>query len=367
MGLYDAVIAEAKARGVRVVGHLSERVGLLYSMQQKQASIEHTDEIVHALFNDRLDEKRIPVAVDSIVRGGAVVTPTLISLDAIDRQLSAFAVAAAAPDNAVQSPLVRAFWAEPNNPYPVKYGEPQRAFIRDSLAFQKKLVGALHDAHVPILAGTDAGWVPFVPIGASLHREMALLADAGLGAQGALDAATRAPAAFYGTNAGTVAVDRRADLVLLDGDPRDATSWSTPEGVMVSGRYYDRSHLEGMTAERATREAGGAEVTAAFARGDLVTAAALAGPAIRAHEIDEDQARWFALSLYRLDHLSDCVAVLGATAAAYPDSWAVHRTYGRALLALGHVTDARAQFQAALDHAPAAAIAAIDQDLHAAG
>ena len=56
----------------------------------------------------------------------------------------------------------------------------------------------LHEAGVPILAGTDAndaaGTPARVPHGESLHRELELLVDAGLSTLEALLAATALPA-----------------------------------------------------------------------------------------------------------------------------------------------------------------------------
>ncbi|WP_394834843.1 amidohydrolase family protein [Pendulispora rubella] len=73
---------------------------------------------------------------------------------------------------------------------------------------------------VPILAGTDAGNAG-VTHGASLHRELELLVEAGLSPIEALRAATSAPAAFFPalTDRGRIAVGARADLLLVEGDP----------------------------------------------------------------------------------------------------------------------------------------------------
>lgn len=83
---------------------------------------------------------------------------------------------------------------------------------------------ALHEAGVPLLAGTDANDGPHGPFpvvhGASLHRELVCLVDAGLHPVEALAAATSLPAAHFGlTDRGRIAPGLRADLVLVDGDP----------------------------------------------------------------------------------------------------------------------------------------------------
>ena len=77
---------------------------------------------------------------------------------------------------------------------------------------------------LPILAGTDASATPGsparVPHGASLHRELELLVEAGLPAADVLRAATAGPARYFGlAGRGAIEPGLRADLVLVDGDP----------------------------------------------------------------------------------------------------------------------------------------------------
>jgi imidazolonepropionase-like amidohydrolase len=77
----------------------------------------------------------------------------------------------------------------------------------------------LHAAGVPILTGTDAP-VPGGTYGASTLDEMALLATDGLSPTEALIAGTSAAAkAFHLNDRGEIKVGKRADLVLVDGDP----------------------------------------------------------------------------------------------------------------------------------------------------
>jgi imidazolonepropionase-like amidohydrolase len=82
-------------------------------------------------------------------------------------------------------------------------------------------IASLHGAGVPILAGTDA--TPFGPAhGASMHRELLLLCEAGLTPVEALAAATSAPARHFGLDdRGRIEPGLRADLVLVEGDPTE--------------------------------------------------------------------------------------------------------------------------------------------------
>ncbi|GAA2802611.1 amidohydrolase family protein [Nonomuraea dietziae] len=78
---------------------------------------------------------------------------------------------------------------------------------------------ALHGAGVALLAGTDAN--PWAPLhGASMHREVLLLTEAGLSPAEALAAATSVPARRFGlADRGRIAPGFRADLLLVEGDP----------------------------------------------------------------------------------------------------------------------------------------------------
>jgi len=87
------------------------------------------------------------------------------------------------------------------------------------LAHAQATVGALHRAGVPILAGTDAP-SPGLAHGLSIHRELELLVLSGLTPLEALASATSEPARAFGFHdRGRIAEGKRADLLLINGDP----------------------------------------------------------------------------------------------------------------------------------------------------
>lgn len=108
----------------------------------------------------------------------------------------------------------------------------------------------LRQAKVPILAGTDAG-NPGTAHGSALHRELELLVQAGLTPAEALAAATSAPAKAFGLDdRGRIAVGKRADLVLVNGDPtRDITATRDIVGVWKGGVAFDRAAYAKAVAE----------------------------------------------------------------------------------------------------------------------
>ena len=123
--------------------------------------------------------------------------------------------------------------------------------------FMKKVAGALHRAGVPLMAGTDAMGFPRIAPGASLHHELRLLTESGLTPYAALRAATVAPATFLRKQDefGAIAVGKRADLLLVEGNPLDDIArLKQPAGVMARGRWFPREELQQMLAALARQE-----------------------------------------------------------------------------------------------------------------
>jgi imidazolonepropionase-like amidohydrolase len=117
----------------------------------------------------------------------------------------------------------------------------------------RRIVAALHAAGVPLVAGTDAP-MPMVYPGYSLHDELALLVESGLTPAAALRAATLGPAELLGLDLelGSVAVGKRADLVLLDSDPlTDIGNARRVHAVVLDGRLLQKAELEALLARAA--------------------------------------------------------------------------------------------------------------------
>jgi imidazolonepropionase-like amidohydrolase len=109
------------------------------------------------------------------------------------------------------------------------------------LARTLSLIGALHDAGVPIVAGTDEG----VP-GFSVYREMELYVRAGFSPMDALRSATAVPAIamHMDREVGTIEPGKRADVLVLDANPLDNISnIRRVRSVMAKGVLYDPAPL----------------------------------------------------------------------------------------------------------------------------
>lgn len=103
-----------------------------------------------------------------------------------------------------------------------RWPEIKKTMSAASGRWSLSLVKRLHEAGVPIGAGTDTPIGSALP-GYSLHTELERLVDAGLSPMDALRAATVRPAEFFGLahTMGNIEVDQVADLVLLDANPLD--------------------------------------------------------------------------------------------------------------------------------------------------
>ena len=151
-------------------------------------------------------------------------------------------------------------------------------------------VGALRDAGVPVLAGTDAGDIPFDFPGFGLHDELANLVRAGLTPLQALQAETLEPARFLGVqdSIGTVERGKAADLVVLDADPlADIRNTTRIHAVLVHGRLISAEQRISMLADAeqaASEETEPAQVGAhpAGCCAGLVTQQALRDPRLAA-------------------------------------------------------------------------------------
>jgi hypothetical protein len=125
----------------------------------------------------------------------------------------------------------------------------QRIVFRNYPQFTRGLTAALNKAGVPLLLGTDSLGYPLAIPGFSAHQELQLLIESGLTPYDALRTATVNPAKFLRKEDefGTIAVGKRADLLLVSADPLvDIHTLKSPIGVMVRGKWLPAEELQSM-------------------------------------------------------------------------------------------------------------------------
>ena len=129
------------------------------------------------------------------------------------------------------------------------YGTDDLATRKKFIEKELEVVGMLHKAGVPFLAGTDTPAGVHIFPGYSLHEELQRFVAAGFTPLEALQTATINPARFFGIEdqAGTVEKGKFADLVLLSANPlEDIANTQKIAGVIVNGWYYRGAELDKM-------------------------------------------------------------------------------------------------------------------------
>lgn len=114
-----------------------------------------------------------------------------------------------------------------------------RADYRKSWAKMVALLGRMHKAGVPIVAGTDGA-------GIELIRELEIYNEAGFTKEEAIAAATIVPARLVGKDSetGSIKVGKAADLFLVDGDPsKKLADLRQTRIVMMDGKLLDADAL----------------------------------------------------------------------------------------------------------------------------
>lgn len=267
---YLEMARTAHALEIPFAGHVPLQAGLEGALQARQASIDHFDRYVEFLvppgtrtsddpgffgsaWINQADRARMPEAVRKTVQAGTWNVPTLSIVEHLASSEPAEAM--------LRWPEFRYFpthvaqgWAKAKADY-AQRPDFQPADAARLVQLRRELLLALHQGGAPIALGSDAPQFFNVP-GFSIHREMRMMVDAGMTPHDVLLTGTHNAARALGTPDafGTVQVGRRADLLLLDADPRaDIGAAMERVGVMVRGRWWPEAELQAGLADIAKR------------------------------------------------------------------------------------------------------------------
>jgi hypothetical protein len=266
--IFEAVVKAAERRDLDVVGHVPNEVGALDASGMGLRSNEHLMDILLSCSSreavlradllrgirnhprdstffvewrqteqllDTYSEDKCQGLAERLARDSTWQVPTLTVLrsawfltDTVDHRLEFMPAA------------IREWWSFGRTPL-FKEWTADRDLAERNFSRHLQIVGLLHRAGVPIMAGTDV-LNPFCFPGFSLHDELALLVEAGLTTMQALQAATLNPAIFlHATDSvGTIETGKLADLVLLDADPLvDIHNTKRISAVVLDGQLID--------------------------------------------------------------------------------------------------------------------------------
>ena len=267
-------LKEAKRRGLKTSAHTPYALTIIQAADAGLSSVEHVDYLIKAgspkeavigadyvagklnysqasdAFVDTFDKAYARNIYRDLAKRHIAVTPTLNMgriLAYLDREDHSKDTALAYIGPGLRKTydwrVERAAKATPE----------QVAARHKEYELSRQVMPMLVAAGIPILAGTDAGYLnSFNYPGQGIQDELQRYVESGLTPQQALASATITGPAFLGYSAryGSIAPGKAADILILDANPlKDIRATRSIRGVVVHGSLLDRTALDTMLAE----------------------------------------------------------------------------------------------------------------------
>lgn len=238
---YHAIAETARELYMPFGGHVPADVGIAEALAAKQTSIDHLDGFLELVSG--YDHDITPNELKQIVKIYKIYRPSwLVPTQALFGILIGGGNAdelAARFENQYMSAATRENWKR-------RIAEANKAATPFAHRNRQKALRALSMAGARIVMGSDAPQLYSVP-GFSIWREIETMTEAGLNAEEILKIATiNAGIYFHDKDSfGQIKAGNRADLLLLDADPRlKANNLFKQAGVMAAGRWYSKNEID---------------------------------------------------------------------------------------------------------------------------
>jgi imidazolonepropionase-like amidohydrolase len=237
--ILKVVTAEAHRLGMTVTGHIPFGMNAIQGIEDGMDQINHVEYLTKVMVDPKSqtidpDAPNVKKVIKLLLEHHIVVDDTLalmeIILHPLDHPISTFE-----PGILKVAPELTEGLETMGTP-PTKADQSAAIFRA-----MEATVRVLHQAGVPIVAGTDQA----VP-GFSLDREIELYVQAGFTPMEAIQAATLVPARAMGMekDSGTIEAGKRADVILVDGNPLENISdIRKVSAVFAAGKMYQPAAL----------------------------------------------------------------------------------------------------------------------------
>jgi imidazolonepropionase-like amidohydrolase len=253
-----AAAAEAHKLGLHVHGHVPQGIRPMQAINDGYDEITHINWIIMQAMPDsvikvdngimrfegpgrhakdvNLDGPEMQEIIKTMASKGIYSDPTMVAFESLYY-----------PENGDLAPMYAPFVGTlpPTTERGFRTGgfavpkDLTRADYRKSWAKMVQLLGKMHKAGVPIVAGTDGA-------GIELVREIEIYTEAGMTHGEAIAAATIVPAKLVGKDkeTGSIRVGKTADLFLVEGDPsKKISDLRQTRIVMLDGKLLDADAL----------------------------------------------------------------------------------------------------------------------------
>jgi len=255
------VAAYAHEKGMRVSGHIPVHLRAEQAVLAGYDEIQHINQVLlNFLVDDQtdtrtlerfylpaekvagldFDSKRVQDFIALLVQHKTVIDPTLSTFDFIRQREGTLSQEFAAVADHVPPDVRRGFYVGqvkiPDDATAARYAKSYAKMI--------EFTGRMYRAGIPLVAGTDdiAGF--------TLHRELELYVEAGLTPSQALQVATYNGAKYARVldDRGVIMQGKRADLILVDGDPTKNISDIRKVMLVIKGEvvYYPSEVYEAL-------------------------------------------------------------------------------------------------------------------------
>jgi imidazolonepropionase-like amidohydrolase len=217
-----AIADEAHRRGMTVTGHIPEGMTAVEAVEAGMDMINHFGPVTQTVRAMGLEK-----AVDFFKQHHTVIDPTFAWGELLSR-----------PKNVEISSFEPGF---AKAPYTLTSMIGTASGQGSRLEASFTILRALYAAGVPIVAGTDKALPAH-----SLHRELELYVQAGLTPMQVIQLATLGSARVMGLDreVGSIEAGKRADMILVDGNPlTDFSAMRRVTRVISNGRVYDPAQL----------------------------------------------------------------------------------------------------------------------------
>jgi len=277
MPSYRAVNELAAGLGIPTTGHFPLTLELSELAVTQQKEVAHIEEIVRVLIrefgsiNDNGSaafyahiEARSDAIIDDLLANDITVNSVLWFMESIhdqfsdlEAELKTVQIEYANPglvEGTKDSEDYKVGWLPSYNQFESVSDASTETYKKNDIFWQARekahhiLLKAMALRDVKIVAGTDSGANLVVP-GFSIHDELVSLNQAAMSTVQTLASATSTPADMMNSNAGSIDVGRRADLLILNENPlTDINNTRTIDTVILNGRVFTRDKLDAMLA-----------------------------------------------------------------------------------------------------------------------
>lgn len=259
---YFALMDEAEQLGIYTAGHIPdspEVVSTRDAIEAGQDEMVHVDEFIHEFFIDydplasaedwieyAIDMSLIEGIASQVAEAGVAVTPTLITNETVLLGLEDVNGLLRQAEYQVIRPELLEQWKTSGR---FANWQGQEKYRREQWRpLLIALTKSLHQHGALMALGSDVSVEGVVP-GISIHQELVLVTEAGVGNFETLAMGTRNAAQIAGrmgadNNWGTIATGNRADLLLLSNNPLEDVVYAQDRlGVMVRGKWFTQEEL----------------------------------------------------------------------------------------------------------------------------